>query len=744
MRTTDRMAVATFVAMALAALAMRSLTTDRLFFVFGIALVAVVMGISAGARRLRVGAWLVHLWQLLVVAGMALGLGLSSQPGSGNWLQQIGELYLEGLLTIRTESAPMEANGAVRWLFLVILGLLTVLIDLLVLTLTSPAWSLAPLLSVYLIPALALPAGVSWWAFALIAVGYLVVLAADTANRLGTWTRNLVSDSAERTHSRWGVWRMAAVVGIPVLAAAIAVGSLLPVVGSLDLDARRPRGNGPIQLVDPTIELQKNLAQQSDRVVVTYSSDKAEGQYLRLTSLSQIDRSGWKMTPMQLSTGSLPQAPGVQSSRRSTTQINVGDFSTQYLPAPYAPESFQASGEWAWDRNTLTLVSTQANGTESTRNLSYEVSSVDTEPVPQEFNTAVAGTPPDSKTTAQVPADVPAEIAQLTASITKDAPTPVLKAAAIQEYLRDPRNFTYSTTAPSGDGYEVISNFLFKDKAGYCIHFASAMALMARIEGIPSRVAIGFLPGEKKGDQWQVRGKNMHAWPELYFAGFGWVRFEPTAAVANAPMWTVTSPANNPTPSASASSAPSATPSNSASASAPNASASSVSSAPEADSDSGVTQLPWGRIAAGMGGLAALIIVVMAPWVVRSSIRRRRLGASGDPHTVVAGWWAEVRDTLVDAGIAWPDGSPRAKVAALSGTVSPEASAALDRLGLAIEHSRYARTMDDLGPDLAEQARVFTEEVREQQSGAHGLAAALWPKSLWKNLGVWLSGRVGA
>ncbi|WP_022909728.1 transglutaminaseTgpA domain-containing protein [Aestuariimicrobium kwangyangense] len=740
MRTTDRLALATMGAMVLATVSMLALTSDRLLLAFGIGLVAVLMVISAGARRLRVGSWLVHLWQLLVVAGVGLGLGLSAQPASGSWLQQLGQLYLEAVLTIRTESAPMEANGAVRWLFLIILGLVTILMDLLVLTLSSPAWSLAPLVSVYLIPALALPGGVSWWVFALLASGYLVILAADTANRLGTWTRNLVTDSAERTHSRWGVWRMAAVVGIPVLAAAIAAGSLLPTFGTLDLDARRPRGNGPIQLVDPTIELQKNLAQQSERVVMTYTSNSPTGEYIRLTSLSQIDRTGWKLTPMQLSTGSLPQPPGVSSTRRTTTQINVGDFSTQYLPAPYAPDSFQATGEWAWDRNTLTLVSTAANGTESTRNLSYEVTSVDTDPNPQQFNEAIPGAPADAAVTAQVPSDVPAEIAELAASITKDAPTPVLKAAAIQEYLRDPRRFTYSTTAPAGDGYEVIANFLLRDKAGYCIHFASAMALMARLEGIPSRVAVGFLPGEKTGDQWRVRGRNMHAWPELYFAGFGWVRFEPTAAVADAPMWTVTSPLNQPTPSSSTSQQPSSDPTSSSSASAPSSdpSASQSTAAPVSGGTGFV--MPWAQVIGATGGLAVVALLAVTPLLVRRSIRRGRLHATGDPHHVVAGWWEEARDTLVDSGTDWPEGSPRGRAAAAAPGLGTEAAGALSRLALAVEHSRYARTMDDLSPDLADDIRFFTHEVREHETGLRGLAATLWPRSLWVNLGRWLSG----
>ena len=67
------------------------------------------------------------------------------------------------------------------------------------------------------------------------------------------------------------------------------------------------------------------------------------------------------------------------------------------------------------------------------------------------------------------------------------------------------------------------------------------MAMMARVVGIPSRVSVGFLPGDRDGDSWEVSIRDMHAWPELYFAGYGWVRFEPTPASVTgaAPSWTV-------------------------------------------------------------------------------------------------------------------------------------------------------------------------------------------------------------
>ena len=124
--------------------------------------------------------------------------------------------------------------------------------------------------------------------------------------------------------------------------------------------------------------------------------------------------------------------------------------------------------------------------------------------------------------------------------MTKGADTDAAKAWAIQEFLRGP-DFTYSTQPQPGSGYQALENFLLVDHLGYCEQFAAAMAMMARMPGSLSRVAVGFLPGEKRDDTWTVTVHNMHAWPELYFAGFGWVRYEPTPAsvTGTAPAWTL-------------------------------------------------------------------------------------------------------------------------------------------------------------------------------------------------------------
>jgi transglutaminase-like putative cysteine protease len=105
------------------------------------------------------------------------------------------------------------------------------------------------------------------------------------------------------------------------------------------------------------------------------------------------------------------------------------------------------------------------------------------------------------------------------------------KAAAIEAYLRDNQHFTYTLDATTPKGRDPIDYFLFTSKRGYCEFFATAMGDMLRSLGIPTRLAIGFGPGQYQQSIQAnvVRGEDTHTWPEVYFPKYGWIPFEPTA-----------------------------------------------------------------------------------------------------------------------------------------------------------------------------------------------------------------------
>jgi transglutaminase-like putative cysteine protease len=121
-------------------------------------------------------------------------------------------------------------------------------------------------------------------------------------------------------------------------------------------------------------------------------------------------------------------------------------------------------------------------------------------------------------------------IPELTSQITKNAPTPFDKAVAIENYLRT--RFTYTLKLTGRPGDHPLAHFLFETRAGHCEYFASAMAIMLRTLGIPTREVNGFLPGEYNdlGGDYIVRASDAHSWVEVYFPGNGWQTFDPTPA----------------------------------------------------------------------------------------------------------------------------------------------------------------------------------------------------------------------
>jgi hypothetical protein len=104
-------------------------------------------------------------------------------------------------------------------------------------------------------------------------------------------------------------------------------------------------------------------------------------------------------------------------------------------------------------------------------------------------------------------------------------------ALALETYLRS--HYSYSTNINLPPGQEGVSWFLFRSgNQGFCNYFATAMAIMARELGIPARVVAGYTNGkiDNKTHQRVVLGSHAHAWTQIYFAGYGWVNFEPSAS----------------------------------------------------------------------------------------------------------------------------------------------------------------------------------------------------------------------
>jgi len=121
-------------------------------------------------------------------------------------------------------------------------------------------------------------------------------------------------------------------------------------------------------------------------------------------------------------------------------------------------------------------------------------------------------------------------ILPFTKSVVARATNPYDKAVTIENYLQT--RFTYTLDLTGNVDKDPLATFLFRTRAGHCEYFASAMAIMLRAIGIPSREVNGFLPGEYNdlGGDYIVRASDAHSWVEAYFPGTGWVMFDPTPA----------------------------------------------------------------------------------------------------------------------------------------------------------------------------------------------------------------------
>ena len=111
--------------------------------------------------------------------------------------------------------------------------------------------------------------------------------------------------------------------------------------------------------------------------------------------------------------------------------------------------------------------------------------------------------------------------------VTGEPTTPYAAVLALESWFRQRGGFRYDESPPRAQGPPLV-DFVTRTKAGYCQHYAGAMALMLRMLGIPARVAVGFTSGTLEDGAWIVTDHQAHAWVEVWFHGHGWVPFDPT------------------------------------------------------------------------------------------------------------------------------------------------------------------------------------------------------------------------
>ena len=130
----------------------------------------------------------------------------------------------------------------------------------------------------------------------------------------------------------------------------------------------------------------------------------------------------------------------------------------------------------------------------------------------------------------QLPSE-PAAVVQLAHRIVAGVKGPAAEAVALARWF-DTGRYRYTLSPPAPTGPNALESFLFTTRAGFCQQFAAAYGVLARIDGLPTRIAVGFTTGTSQGhDRYQITGADAHVWPEVYLGGStGWASYEPTPA----------------------------------------------------------------------------------------------------------------------------------------------------------------------------------------------------------------------
>jgi hypothetical protein len=384
-------------------------------------------------------------------------------------------------------------------------------------------------------------------------------------------------------------------------------------------------------------------------------------------------------------------------------------------------------GDWRYDPATATVFSASTTTSGST----YTVVSSPNRPTPIELAS-------DSASVGQLQLDlltpnVSPRVRALAQHLTSKAHSNYDAALDIQRYLTS-SVFTYDPNIANDNSSDPLGDFLFRSHRGFCQQFATAMTVLARLTGIPSRVAVGFTAGTRQPNgSYLVTTHDAHAWPELWFPKYGWLPFEPTPrrdGQAQTPSYAKVRPNSTTTKGGSVP---------------------TIKQSPQPGGvKAGLPQKGFGNnghaiTTSGSGGAGAglvLLLVLIAvalvvaifaiPGLIRWSVRRRRWRRLREDFGAIDAAWAELRDTAIDVGAPWDDaGTPRTLAAALVDWSAPADGVrqSLATLTRAEEEDRYAATPRPVNADLRrETENVRAALVRDRSRGSRLLVVAL-PRS---------------
>ena len=715
-----RIAFTAALATLLTMLCLWPLVTPAHWLFQGVFMILLTACTGLGFRRLGLPRPLTPVAQLLVAlllltavfAGRQAFLGFLPGPGA---FRHLADLFGQGFNEMGQYGIPAPIEPGLRLILLVGVTVVALAVDVLAATYQRVALAGLPLLALYSVGTGLHRGGTAWIWFLFAAAGYLMLLMAEGHDRLARWGR--VFHGTPATLAGTSGSNPLSSSGYRIAGLAMAIGLLLPLglpslgtglVGSIDHNGLGLGGGNIVTSVNPLASLASMLTDSSNQTLLTYTTtaNSTQDQYLRIVDLDVFDGERWTTSKHETEAlpGKLPNPDGLTGSvPQSTIRTDITTesiYDQQWLPMPYPATSVDVNGDWAYEPEGRTLIG--VNGTNA-GGLDYSVTSLVVQPTPDELRDAPQPSGSFLKTYTALPKDLPAIVHADALKVTQGATSAYEEAVDLQQWFTVTGGFRYNTQVAPDTGVDAMAEFLTA-KQGFCVHFAATMAAMARSLGIPARVAIGFTPGTQLNDTtWEVGTRDAHAWPELYFAGIGWLRFEPTPGIGVTPSYSV--PVATSTASAGASTGPTASAGPSTKASTPAGCAGRLArldpgSCTGADNgttaaSSTATSVPM-LLFMVLGSIAALLLLLLLiPMLWRIGTRRARLRPSGRElsEQQVLDAWEEMIDSAWDLGIP-PDyaETPRRTIARITeaGELTGDHRAAAGRLAVATEQALYA------------------------------------------------------
>ncbi len=500
--------------------------------------VAVIVLTGALSRTLRLMAPLQPLAQFAALLGTLVLLFARDEalwgflPGPAA-MSRLRDLAAQGREYADATQAPAGPDVGLLLLIVAGIGLTALVVDTLAAGLDLPGMTVLPVGALFVVPWAVNRGSLPGWAFVVVALGWLALVAAMQRDRTAAW-----SPGARAGSPGVGLAIAAACTSIALLAGGLA--GLRGPVDDLDLGAGP--GTGTIR-VDALVSLRRSLVSNDTRAVLTMASTAERPDYLRTAVLERFDGEVWSgvlsgridSQPPASATGTAqPAAAGGAPNLLAEYRLDVGPLGGKTLPSPAG--SINSLTDWPveWDQRTSLPIRVDGQTIEGSRiGLVAQVPESDADAL-----RAASRAPVDIGLVYPENLEDPGplvgdELPGLARQITSGADTPFDSAVALQRWFTTDGGFTYSTAVEGGSGGDALADFL-DERVGYCEQFAATMALMARSVGIPARVVVGFTQGSPEGEQWVVRGTDAHAWPELWMGNAGWIRFEPTPGAATA------------------------------------------------------------------------------------------------------------------------------------------------------------------------------------------------------------------